>query len=139
MLVRALEDHDPRNLTVVYGMDGIYRIKRVIGVQDDEVLIREQNVYVNGNRIHENYLMSGSRTCIPSDCSSRISRNTIVPKDSFFVLGDNREASRDSRECAEGIMCEKSGFKFIPKQNIVGRIVTILPSWVSSLLTSQKA
>lgn len=64
-------------------------IKRIIGLPHDNVEIRSGVVYVNGCILKENYLSYGTYT--EPDLS------ITVPKDSIFVLGDNREMSSDSR------------------------------------------
>ena len=69
-----------------------YYIKRVIGVEGDQVDIKDGKVYVNGNQIVENYLTPGTIT-------EPITPKTTykVEKDQVFVLGDNRGNSTDSR------------------------------------------
>jgi signal peptidase I len=64
-------------------------VKRVIGEPGDTVEIRSGRVYVNGKLLEEPY-----RT-IPGDGADL--RPVAVPPDSYFVLGDNRTASNDSR------------------------------------------
>ena len=80
-------------------------VKRVIGVAGDEVEIRRGTVFVNGRSLEEPYITH------PSEASmSRL----IVPPEKFFVLGDNRRASNDSRDWGP-----------VPAENVVGR------AWVS--------
>ncbi len=65
-------------------------IKRVIAIGGDKVAILNGNVYVNGMLLREPYLNGiKSHETIPL---------LRVPKNSFFVLGDNRVISSDSRE-----------------------------------------
>ncbi|BBB31954.1 signal peptidase I [Thermotomaculum hydrothermale] len=65
-------------------------IKRVIALPDDTVAIVNGDVYVNGKLLQENYLNGvKSHETIPL---------LRVPPKSFFVLGDNRVISSDSRE-----------------------------------------
>ena len=80
-------------------------VKRVIGVPGDEVEIRRGAVYVNGVVLDEPYITRQSEASMP---------RTTVPPDSFFVLGDNRRASNDSRDWGP-----------VPAENVVGR------AWVS--------
>jgi signal peptidase I len=64
-------------------------IKRVVGLPGDEVLIQEGEVWVNGLLIDEPYVASPDPFC-----SLRV---TVKPAH-YFVLGDNRQRSCDSRE-----------------------------------------
>jgi len=82
-------------------------IKRIIGVPGDSVSIENGMVIVNGTTLKESY--------IPDDFAT-LSRRfikegeiKIVPDNSYFVLGDNREHSLDSRE-----------FGFVEKDKITG-------------------
>jgi signal peptidase I len=66
-------------------------IKRVIGVAGDRVRIVNGQVYVNGEALDEDY--------VPSDYSDgRSYPELVVPRNSYFVLGDHRTMSSDSRE-----------------------------------------
>jgi signal peptidase I len=66
-------------------------IKRVIGVAGDRIRIENGQVYVNGEALDEDY--------VPTDyADARSYGEVVVPKDSFFVLGDHRTMSNDSRD-----------------------------------------
>ena len=66
-------------------------IKRVIGVAGDRVRIEGGQVYVNGQALDEDY--------VPTDyADSRSYPEIKVPPNSFFVLGDHRTMSNDSRD-----------------------------------------
>ena len=66
-------------------------IKRVIGVAGDRVRIVNGQVYVNGEALDEDY--------VPSDyADGRSYAELVVPRNSYFVLGDHRTMSSDSRE-----------------------------------------
>lgn len=66
-------------------------IKRVIGVAGDQVEIRHGWVYVNGKLLFEPYVPDAYR-------DERSYSSFVVPEDSYFVLGDHRNLSNDSRD-----------------------------------------
>ncbi len=66
-------------------------IKRVIGIARDRVEIRAGWVYVNGELLFEPYVRDDYR-------DERSYGPVIVPEDCFFVLGDHRNFSNDSRD-----------------------------------------
>lgn len=64
-------------------------VKRVVGLPGDEIVIEEGAVWVNGERLSEPYVESPDASC---------SLRTHVKPAHYFVLGDNRRRSCDSRE-----------------------------------------
>ncbi len=78
-------------------------IKRVIGEPGDSVSIQDSKVYVNGRALEEPYILEK----MDSDYDY-----VTVPEGTIFVLGDNRNGSRDSRYTDVG---------FVPLKNVVGR------------------
>ncbi|MBK7874871.1 MAG: signal peptidase I [Planctomycetes bacterium] len=77
-------------------------IKRVIGLPGDHVEIHDGAVWVNGERLREPYVAE-------EDARARLAI-TVAPEH-FFVLGDNRPHSSDSRE-----------FGQVPRQNLRGKV-----------------
>jgi signal peptidase I len=66
-------------------------IKRVIGIAGDRIRIDNGQVYVNSEPIEEDY--------VPNDyADARSYGEIVVPANSFFVLGDHRTMSNDSRD-----------------------------------------
>lgn len=90
-------------------------IKRVIGVPGDTVMAKGGKVFVNGVPISEPYLTQ--RT---GDFAK-----VKVPPDMYFVLGDNRSNSQDSRY-GLGVRPKGSQVGFIPRDTIVGRAFVIV-------------
>ncbi len=67
-------------------------IKRVIGIPGDILTISDGNIYRNGSRIQEPYIMGGI-----NGETGGVLYNFVVPENFVFVMGDNREVSLDSR------------------------------------------
>jgi signal peptidase I len=73
-------------------------IKRIIGLPGEHVEISGGTVHVNGQALHEDYIPTNSRgEFVPTTCHRGEYCDLVVPADSVFVLGDNREHSQDSR------------------------------------------
>lgn len=66
-------------------------VKRVIGLPGDKVRIREGRVYVNGEELDEPYAQG------PTECLQTCDA-VFIPAGDYFVLGDNRAESVDSRQ-----------------------------------------
>ena len=110
-------------------------VKRVIGLPGDHVRLREATVFINGQPLHEEYAIHTVRAFdfyrdnFPADIDTTGNMNTawhsalaryvqhgelVVPQDKFFVMGDNRDQSSDSRY-----------WGFVPRQAIVGQPLVV--------------
>ena len=69
-------------------------IKRVIGLPGDVLEIKDDQVYINGEAYHEDYLKDGYTPIIDTPAEGEA---YTVPEDSYFCMGDNRAGSTDSR------------------------------------------
>ncbi len=99
-------------------------IKRVIGIPGDEVRVKAGFVFVNGVRLDESeYLTPDMRTYAGAFIKDGEPR--IVPPDNYFVLGDNRSFSSDSRE-----------WGFVPSRKTIGK--SFLVYWPISKFRSVK-
>lgn len=73
-------------------------IKRVIGIPGDRVEIRDKKVYINGKPLNHDYGIHTDPRIKPVWKEPRDNLRPItVPKDAYFVMGDNRDHSYDSR------------------------------------------
>ena len=92
-------------------------IKRVIGMAGDHIRIDVGQVYVNGEALDEGYVP-------PEYADTRSYPETVVPPNSYFVLGDHRSMSNDSRDFGavnQGFIYGKAVFGYWPMDKM-GRV-----------------
>lgn len=71
-------------------------IKRIIGVPGDVVMVKDNEVFVNGRQLKEDYI--AAKTNLWEGGFSKNGEGTKVADGMLFVMGDNRPRSSDSRE-----------------------------------------
>ena len=107
--------NDPERFDIIvfpykYAED-TYFIKRVIGLPGETVYIDEEgNIYINGELLEENY----GYEVIKPDCRGLAATEILVGENEYFVMGDNRNNSMDSRYNNVGN---------IPREKIIGKAV----------------
>jgi signal peptidase I len=112
---------------------GLYVVKRIMGIPGDRLHLRDGAVYRNGDKLTEPYVMHkgplfydpyrDNFPAVPPSDAYNVSPDwqlqmrshiegddIVVPPDSYFGMGDNRDVSLDSRY-----------WGFIPKENVIGR------------------
>ena len=120
MYKQAYKKHEPKRGDIIIFKSSIpgdkpgeYKnlIKRVVGLPGDEISIQNDDLYINGKYYEEDYIKDG---ITPAHDNPTDGESVIVPEDSYYVMGDNRVVSNDSRG---------SEVSFVPKEIILGRAV----------------
>jgi len=123
---------------------GLYVVKRVIGIPGDKIHLRDGVVYRNGEKLNEKKYVQHKigdynpyRDNFPAVPPSEMygvrnekwtqelpshleGGDIVVPPDSYFAMGDNRDVSYDSRY-----------WGFIPRKNVIGRPMFVYWSFIT--------
>lgn len=95
-------------------IDAKYLIKRVVGLPGETIEFKDNILYINGIVYNETYL---GNTVVTKDFTLVKLGVTVIPKDYYLVLGDNRTNSLDSRDKRVGL---------VKKSDIIGKVVFAL-------------
>ncbi len=88
--------------------DDLITFRRVIGLPGERVQIKEGAVYINGEKLNEKYDIT------PMESGGLAGNEIVLGEEEYFVLGDNRNDSEDSRF---------RSFGNVMKENIIGRAI----------------
>lgn len=119
-----------------------YYIKRIIGVPGDTVRFDQNRVLVNDVQVSEPYANCNRNESLatfansnPSPCTYDVvnGKTFLVPAGRYFVMGDNRMRSDDSRTCFKSANTSECPVTdpthFVPFDNIVGKAWFVLWPW----------
>ena len=106
MLFRSYRFHDPERFDIIVFpfryKDNTYYIKRIIGMPGETVQIRDGYVYIDGKRLTSD-IYGKEKIKDPQTAAEPVT----LGDDEYFVMGDNRNHSMDSRDPGVGVLTRK--------------------------------
>ncbi len=89
---------------------GVY-VKRIIGLPGDRWEEKNGYVYIDGKRLDEPYVKPDRRDRQNVELSDLLPGATVIPKDRYLMMGDNRDESCDSRN-----------WGLVPRSGLIGKV-----------------
>lgn len=93
-----------------YDLDTLL-IKRAVGLPGETITIKSGDVYINGQKLDESQYITNSDIKTYGSDFVKEGQSIKIPDNQYFVMGDNRPKSSDSR-----------GWGFVPRENITSKI-----------------
>ena len=106
-------ENDPKRGDIIvfpYNHSHVYFIKRVIGLPGETIQIKDGAVYINGELLQEDYILEP----VLEGYEGRATDLLLLGEDEYFVMGDNRNNSLDSRFDEVGNL---------KKEDLIGKVV----------------
>ena len=118
------DEPEAGDIIIFEGYNGKTMVKRIIGTPNDKIQISNRKVYINGVEFKEEYLPESTGT------SNWGREFYVVPEDCYFVMGDNRMGSSDSRFWIE---------PYVSKEDIKAKLLfvvrtSIVKEWFTKLV-----
>lgn len=131
VLYETFTSVDRFDIILFHDSQGEAYIKRVIGLPGEEISYHNDQLYVEGEPLVEPFLLSkkkeDNQLFTPDFTLEDLTGSDTIPEDAYFVLGDNRIRSKDSRI-----------FGFVPKSSVEGKArIIIYPFTKISFLLSK--
>ena len=106
-----IRDPQPNDIVVIRDPeDNLYSVKRIVAAGGDSLWFKDGKVFLNGRELDEPYLPPGTLTF--SDKTRSGDEWIVCGKNQYFVMGDNRSHSEDSR-----------AYGPVPRDNIMGTVI----------------
>ena len=99
------------DIVVINGKENEKFIKRIIGIPGDKIEVKDDTLYINDIQQEERYLNNNRTDARGKDKLNGELQAVVIPKNKYFVMGDNRILSLDSR----------NGLGLIKQDHVIGK------------------